>query len=56
MGDGRLSEAITPLPMAVEPREGYDRDAFSHRNADGCNTRAEVLIAEAGEPPRGRCQ
>ncbi|MFJ9675269.1 HNH endonuclease family protein [Streptomyces sp. NPDC101221] len=51
-----LSEAIHQLPVAVESREGYDRDAFKHWNAganpsDGCNTRAEVLIAEAVEPP-----
>ncbi|WP_309030225.1 HNH endonuclease family protein [Streptomyces alfalfae] len=51
-----LSEAIHRLPVAVESREGYDRDAFKHWNAganpsDGCNTRAEVLIAEAVEPP-----
>ncbi|WP_374101613.1 hypothetical protein [Streptomyces sp. I5] len=43
-----LSEAIARLPMAVESRDGYDRDAFKHWNAganpsDGCNTRAEVL-------------
>ncbi|MFE0204029.1 HNH endonuclease family protein [Streptomyces sp. NPDC058985] len=51
-----LSEAIVRLPVAVESRDGYDRDAFKHWNAganptDGCNTRAEVLIAEAVEPP-----
>ncbi|MFJ3365717.1 HNH endonuclease family protein [Streptomyces anthocyanicus] len=51
-----LSEAITGLPVAVESREGYDRDAFKHWNtganpSDGCNTRAEVLISEAVEPP-----
>jgi hypothetical protein len=45
-----LSEAIARLPMAVESRDGYDRDAFKHWNAganpsDGCNIRAEVLIA-----------
>ncbi|MGC9501865.1 HNH endonuclease family protein [Streptomyces sp. WG7] len=51
-----LSEAIARLPVAVESRDGYDRDAFRHWNtgdnpSDGCNTRAEVLIAEAVEPP-----
>ncbi|MEU6459916.1 HNH endonuclease family protein [Streptomyces sp. NPDC047065] len=51
-----LTEAVAALPIAVESREGYDRDAFRHWNSganpsDGCNTRAEVLIAEAVEPP-----
>ncbi|MFC8069723.1 HNH endonuclease family protein [Streptomyces sp. NPDC057293] len=51
-----LDEAITALPVAAESRDGYDRDAFRHWNTganptDGCNTRAEVLIAEAVEPP-----
>jgi hypothetical protein len=51
-----LTEAVAALPVADESREGYDRDAFRHWNAgddpaDGCNTRAEVLIAEAVEPP-----
>lgn len=51
-----LSEAVTRLPVAAESRDGYTRDAFRHWNAgadpsDGCNTRAEVLIAEAVDPP-----
>ncbi|MFD5806717.1 HNH endonuclease family protein [Streptomyces sp. NPDC127020] len=51
-----LTEAVAALPVAAESREGYDRDAFRHWNTgadptDGCNTRAEVLIAEAVEPP-----
>ncbi|MFF8572697.1 HNH endonuclease family protein [Streptomyces sp. NPDC015408] len=51
-----LAEAIAALPVAAESRAGYDRDAFRHWNSgadpsDGCNTRAEVLIAEAVEPP-----
>ncbi|WP_226487470.1 HNH endonuclease family protein [Streptomyces parvulus] len=51
-----LTEAISALPVADESRDGYDRDAFRHWNAganpsDRCNTRAEVLIAEAVEPP-----
>ncbi|MEV5513887.1 HNH endonuclease family protein [Streptomyces flaveolus] len=51
-----LTEAVAALPVADESREGYDRDAFRHWNAganpsDGCNTRAEVLISEAVEPP-----
>lgn len=51
-----LSEAVAGLPLGTESRDGYDRDAFRHWNAganpsDGCNTRAEVLISEAVEPP-----
>ncbi|MGW2176342.1 HNH endonuclease family protein [Streptomyces sp. NPDC001705] len=51
-----LTEAVAALPIAAESREGYDRDAFRHWNTgadptDGCNTRAEVLIAEAVDPP-----
>lgn len=47
-----LTEAGAALPIAAESREGYDRDALRHWNTgadptDGCNTRAEVLIAEA---------
>ncbi|MGP3941924.1 HNH endonuclease family protein [Streptomyces sp. 6N106] len=55
-----LREAIDALPMAAEDRTGYERTAFKHwvdADADGCNTRAEVLLAEAIEPPTvsGRC-
>ncbi|MEU6459934.1 HNH endonuclease family protein [Streptomyces sp. NPDC047065] len=51
-----LTDAISALPVADESRAGYDRDAFRHWNSganpsDGCSTRAEVLIAEAVEPP-----
>ncbi|MGW4954801.1 HNH endonuclease family protein [Streptomyces parvulus] len=51
-----LTDAVAALPIAAESREGYDRNAFRHWNTgadptDGCNTRAEVLIAEAVEPP-----
>ncbi|MBZ6142514.1 HNH endonuclease family protein [Streptomyces olivaceus] len=51
-----LTEAVAALPIAAESRDGYDRDAFRHWNTgadptDGCNTRAEVLIAEAVEAP-----
>jgi hypothetical protein len=51
-----LSEAVADLPVRTESRDGYDRGAFRHWNAgaslsDGCNTRAEVLISEAVEPP-----
>ncbi|MEU8992858.1 HNH endonuclease family protein [Streptomyces sp. NPDC048558] len=51
-----LTEAVAGLPVATESRDGYDRNKFRHWNtgddpADGCNTRAEVLIHEAVDPP-----
>jgi hypothetical protein len=51
-----LSEAVAQLPLRTESRDGYSRDKFRHWNAgddpaDGCNTRAEVLIHEAVTPP-----
>ncbi|WP_435886652.1 HNH endonuclease family protein [Streptomyces erythrochromogenes] len=47
-----LGVAVGALPLAVEDRTGYQRTSFRHWNAgdipaDGCNTRAEVLLAEA---------
>lgn len=49
-----VRDAVAALPVADEQREGYSRTLFKHwvdadRNA--CNTRREVLIAEAVEPP-----
>ncbi|MEV8597606.1 HNH endonuclease family protein [Streptomyces sp. NPDC052012] len=51
-----LAEAVARLPLGAESRDGYSRGSFRHWNAgadpaDGCNTRAEVLIAEAVEAP-----
>ncbi|MGW7520440.1 HNH endonuclease family protein [Streptomyces sp. NPDC054796] len=50
-------EAIAALPAAEESRAGYKRSSFKHwvdADKDGCNTRAEVLIAEAtGKPEVG---
>ncbi|MER6913996.1 HNH endonuclease family protein [Streptomyces sp. NPDC000594] len=51
-----LTVAAAQLPVADENRTGYDRDLFRHWNAglipsDGCNTRNEILIAEAAAPP-----
>ncbi|CAL9636470.1 hypothetical protein SUDANB120_06220 (plasmid) [Streptomyces sp. enrichment culture] len=47
-----IGAAVSALQLAVEDRTGYQRTAFRHWNAgdvpaDGCNTRAEVLLAEA---------
>ncbi|SEE59566.1 HNH endonuclease family protein [Streptomyces sp. TLI_105] len=51
-----LVDAVRRLPVADESREGYTRTAFKHWNAgldlaDGCNSRNEVLQAEAVEAP-----
>ncbi|AYV32846.1 hypothetical protein EES41_39430 (plasmid) [Streptomyces sp. ADI95-16] len=52
-----LFEAIDRLPVAVEHREGYKRDLYKHWNlglnaGDGCDTRKEVILAEAVEAPQ----
>ncbi|MFJ8670275.1 HNH endonuclease family protein [Streptomyces sp. NPDC093600] len=51
-----LTYAIDQIPVADESRAGYTRDKFKHWNigldpADSCNTRNEVLLAEATEVP-----
>ncbi|MGW5679719.1 HNH endonuclease family protein [Streptomyces sp. NPDC003860] len=57
----RLTELISALPIQDEgSRAGYSREAFRHwvdADRDGCNTRAEVLLAEATTAPEvtGRC-
>ncbi|MFC7924604.1 HNH endonuclease family protein [Streptomyces cinereoruber] len=51
-----LEDAVGKLLVADEDRTGYTRDSFRHWNtgldaADGCNTRNEVLLAEAVQEP-----
>ena len=49
-----LRTAVANLAVATEVRTGYNRDLFPHwidADGDGCNTRYEVLIAEATTRP-----
>ncbi|APE24855.1 MULTISPECIES: HNH endonuclease family protein [Streptomyces] len=51
-----LPDALAELTEASEDPDGFQEDAFRHWNAgldpaDGCDTRAEVLLAEAVEAP-----
>ncbi|WP_328966251.1 HNH endonuclease family protein [Streptomyces virginiae] len=52
-----LFEAIDRLPVAEEHRAGYKRDLYKHWNrglnaGDGCDTRKEVILAEAAVAPQ----
>ncbi|MFI1532688.1 HNH endonuclease family protein [Streptomyces griseus] len=51
-----LADAVGLVKVTEEDRTGYTRSSFRHWNAgenatDGCNTRAEVLLAEAVVAP-----
>ncbi|MEU2963093.1 HNH endonuclease, partial [Streptomyces albidoflavus] len=51
-----IDAAVAALQSADESRAGYSRTAFKHWTSgdnptDGCNTRQEVLIAEAVTAP-----
>lgn len=49
-----LRTLVAELPVASENRTGYSRDLFPHwidADGDSCNTRYEVLIAEATTRP-----
>lgn len=56
-----LPEAIEALEVAEEQRDGYDRKRFKHwvdEDSDSCDTRREVLLAEAVVAPEqgDRCK
>lgn len=47
-----LARAIAAIPVAAEHEGGYDRKFFKHWNGgvqadDGCDTREELMLAEA---------
>ncbi len=50
-----LADAVALVQLNEEDRTGYTRSSFRHWNsgdlADGCNTRNEVLPAEATAAP-----
>ncbi|MGW1794232.1 HNH endonuclease family protein [Streptomyces tubercidicus] len=54
-GSLRLTDAIERLKVSREVRAGYERDKFrlwTDADHDGCDTRKEVLLAEALKKPR----
>ncbi|MDP5309339.1 HNH endonuclease family protein (plasmid) [Streptomyces sp. NBC_01220] len=58
--DLSLAEAIAKLPDGTEDRAGYERDSFHlwiDADKDSCDTRREVLLAEAVKAPEqgARC-
>ncbi|MEH1124158.1 HNH endonuclease family protein [Micromonospora sp. CPCC 206061] len=51
---GTIQEAVAALAVAAEVNEGYDRDLFHYgldEDGNGCDTRREVLLAEATVTP-----
>ncbi|MFJ8158764.1 HNH endonuclease family protein [Streptomyces sp. NPDC094468] len=49
-----VRDALAALPVVDESRAGYSRDKFRHwsdADRNGCNARAEVLLAEAVTTP-----
>lgn len=49
-----LDTAISDLPVSAEVRTGYERSKFKlwvDEDGDGCNTRNEILLEEADDPP-----
>ncbi|MFG2785919.1 hypothetical protein ACGFY7_49930 [Streptomyces prunicolor] len=49
-----VRDALAALPVRTESRTGYERTKFKHwtdADRDGCNTRMEVLKAEAVTAP-----
>ncbi|MET8771111.1 HNH endonuclease family protein [Streptomyces sp. NPDC004658] len=49
-----VQDALAQLPVRSEDRSGYERTKFKHwvdADRDGCNTRSEVLKAEAVVAP-----
>ncbi|WP_329616515.1 HNH endonuclease family protein [Streptomyces brevispora] len=58
--DLSLTQAIAKIPNGTEERTGYERDSFHlwvDADKDGCDTRKEVLLAEAVKAPEkgARC-
>ncbi|TXR99779.1 hypothetical protein EAO73_28050 [Streptomyces sp. col6] len=56
-----MTDALQALPVTDDSRAGYERSNYKHwidADKNGCNTRDEVLLAEAVIAPeqRARCK